>query len=63
LVNAHIPRIAQSIRSGSRVPRISCDSSAEKASATRAATVVVQATAAVTVRAIRARRCSSRSVK
>ncbi len=52
-VKAHNPRIAQSISSGSEKPSTSSDSGPASATAINDTTVVVQATVAVAVRAIR----------
>jgi hypothetical protein len=62
-VNAHRPSTAQSISRGSRKPSSSLDSGAEKPSASSEASVVVQATVAVAVRAMRSRLAASASSK
>jgi len=61
LVNAHRPTIAQSISSGSVKPRMRRERAPEKASASSEAIVVVQATVAVAVCAMRSRRAPSES--
>ena len=62
-VNAHSPTIAQSISPASLWPSTKRDSGAANTTASSDATVVVQATVAVAVRAIRVRRAWSESVK